>query len=146
MNTTPCRECRQPVSLDTVTCPECGAPRPAQSEWHGEGYEYKSALTWMNSPLLHVAFGIDKAGKVRTARGIVAVGQRAVGVVACGIIATGVVAIGVISLGIISLGVISVALGAAFGVNAIAPIAFGVTSFGFMAGGLAPVGWRPFFH
>ncbi|MES2572343.1 MAG: zinc-ribbon domain-containing protein, partial [Verrucomicrobiota bacterium] len=87
MNTTSCRACGTPVDADALTCPECGAPRPARAEWHGEGYEWKSELTWMGSPLAHIAFGIDREGKVRTARGIVAIGQRAVGVIACGVIA-----------------------------------------------------------
>ena len=138
MNEPHCRVCRQGVSLNEVTCPSCGAPRPALAEWHGEGFEYKSPTLWMGAPLIHIAFGIDAAGKTRTARGIVAIGQRAVGVVACGIMATGVITIGVISIGVFSIGVLSVAAVAAAGLNAFAPIAFGVTAFGFLVGGLAP--------
>lgn len=141
----PCRDCRAEVSVSAVTCPHCGAPRPANHEWHGEGYEWRSQRTWMGTPLVHVAFGMGSDGRVRTARGIVAVGQRAVGVVSVGILAAGFVSIGVISIGAISFGVVSLAFGFACGVNAIAPIAFGVTAIGYAAGGVEAVGWKILF-
>lgn len=144
MPTDRCRQCREPVAANAFDCPACGAPRPARSHYQGEGYEWSSAATWMGSPLVHVAFGIDSAGKVRTARGIVAIGQRAVGVLAIGIVAIGGVAIGLISLGFVSLGIVAVALLGAVGVNAIAPIAFGVVAIGYTVGGLAPIGWKFF--
>ena len=140
-----CRECREEASPDAVTCPHCGAPRPARAEWHGEGFEYKSARSLAGWPLVHVAFGIDREGRIRTARGVVAIGQRAVGGVAIGILALGLVSIGVAAGGVISLGVVAVGLGLACGVNAIAPVAFGMVAFGFAAGGLHPIGWKILF-
>ena len=145
MNTLPCRDCSLPVSLDALTCPQCGAPRPALREWNGEGYEWKSATTLAGWPLVHVAFGIDRAGKIRTARGLIAIGQRAVGGVAVGILALGVISCGVVCGGVVSFGVVAVALGLACGVNAIAPIAFGVVAAGFMAGGVQAIGWKILF-
>jgi hypothetical protein len=142
MPTDRCRQCREPA--DVLDCPACGAPRPARRQYQGEGYEWMSSATWMGSPLVHVAFGIDPTGKVRTARGIVAIGQRAVGVLAIGLIATGGIAIGLISLGFFSLGVVAVALLGAVGVNAIAPVAVGVVALGYTVGGLAPIGWKFF--
>ena len=142
MNPPTCRACQQTVSLDAVTCPHCDTPRPALAEWNGEGYEWKTAGTWMGTPWIHVAFGLDRDAKLRTARGIIAIGPRARGVIAVGILATGIISIGVISLGVFSLGVLSVALCAAIGVNAVAPIAFGITAFGYLVGGLEPIGWR----
>ena len=145
MNVLPCRDCSQPVSLDALACPQCGAPRPALREWNGQGYEWKSAATFGGWPLVHIAFGIDRAGKVRTARGIVALGQRAIGGVACGILALGVVSVGVVSGGIISLGVVAGGLLLAGGVNAFAPLAFGVVAFGLLAGGVNAIGWKILF-
>jgi hypothetical protein len=145
MNTTPCRDCAIPVSLDAVTCPQCGAPRPALSEWNGEGYEWKSTATVAGWPLVHIAFGIDRAGKVRTARGIVAIGQRAIGGIACGILALGVVSCGVVCGGLVSLGVVAIGLALACGVNAIAPVAFGVVALGLMVGGVNAIGWKILF-
>ena len=142
MNVLPCRDCSETVSLDAVTCPRCGAPRPARRDWNGEGYEWKSATTLAGWPLVHVAFGIDRAGKVRTARGVIAIGQRAIGGFACGILAVGVVSCGVVCGGLISCGVVAIALALACGVNAIAPVAFGVVAIGFVVGGVNAIGWK----
>ena len=145
MNVLPCRDCSDPVSLDAVTCPQCGAPRPALREWNGEGYEWTSAATLAGWPLVHIAFGIDRAGKVRTARGIVAIGQRAIGGFAIGILALGVVSCGVVCAGLASFGVVAVGLVLACGVNAVAPMAFGVVAVGVMAGGVQAIGWKILF-
>jgi hypothetical protein len=145
METTPCRDCSREVPVAARACPHCGALHPARRDWNGEGYEWKSQLTWMGSPLVHVAFGMDRAGRPRTARGVVAIGQRAVGFVAVGILAGGVVSFGLVSLGIFAGGVVSIGAVVACGVNAMAPVAIGVTAFGWLAGGLAPLGWKILF-
>ncbi len=144
MNPCLCRQCQQSVTPELVNCPNCGAPRPAQQEWNGEGYEWSSTGTWMGYPLVHIAFGCGPDGKARVARGVVAIGQRAKGVIAIGIVATGFLSIGVFALGVLSIGVVSVGLGAALGVNAVAPLAIGVTAFGFVTVGLETIGWRKF--
>lgn len=128
-----------------MTCPHCGAPRPARAEWEGEGYEWKSERSFRGWPLIHVAFGIDRWGKVRTARGVIAIGQRAIGGVAVGVLAFGVISCGVVCGGVISLGVVAVALGLACGVNAIAPLAFGVVAIGYVVGGVNAIGWKILF-
>ena len=145
MNLLPCRDCAEPVNLDAVTCSQCGAPRPALREWNGEGYEWKSTAALAGWPLVHVAFGIDREGKVRVARGIIALGQRAVGGVAVGILALGVISCGVVCGGVASLGVVAGGLVVACGVNAVAPIAFGVVAVGVMAGGVQAIGWKILF-
>ena len=145
MNVLPCRDCAEPVSSDALTCPHCGAPRPALREWNGAGYEWKSAATFAGMPLVHVAFGIDREGRVRTARGIIAVGQRAIGGVAVGILAAGVISCGVVCGGVVSLGVVAGALLLACGVNAVAPLAVGVIAFGAVAGGVNAIGWKILF-
>jgi hypothetical protein len=147
MNTTTCRVCGQSVLPDELSCPHCSAPRPARAEWNGEGYEWKSRTLWMGSPVLHIAFGIAPDGKMRTARGLIAVGQHAVGGLAIGIIAKGFFAVGLVSFGVFSFGVVSIAAVAALGMNALAPIAWGVAAVGYQVGGLAPFGvkilWSP---
>jgi len=87
----PCRQCSKLVSAATAVCPHCGAPKPAVREWKGEGYEWKSAGRWMGEPVVHVAFGNGADGRPRTARGVIAIGQRAVGGMAVGIVAAGLV-------------------------------------------------------
>ena len=137
-----CRECGKEVAGDAPKCKKCGALHPADPDWKGEGFEWKSRGPWRGDPLVHVACGCDSKGRARTARGVVAVGQRAVGAVACGIVAGGFICVGVVSCGVFSLGVVSVALGCAVGVNAIAPYAVGVTAVGIVTHGLATVGWE----
>jgi len=139
--TTTCQNCEREVPNEALTCPPCGAPRESKSP----GFEWKSRGTWAGQPLVHIAFGCDESGRARTARGIIAIGQRAVGVVACGIIAGGMLAIGFVAIGFFSLGIVSIALGCAAGVNAIGPVAIGVTAIGAVAGGLAPFGSRILF-
>jgi tRNA A-37 threonylcarbamoyl transferase component Bud32 len=110
------------------------------------GFDYKSKRTLFGLPLLHVASGVDPfTGKRRTAKGIIAVGDKAAGVISFGGIATGGIAFGGVALGIVpfggvSLGLISiggVALGliASYGGLAIAPIALGGLSVGYYAFG-----------
>jgi hypothetical protein len=144
-NVAPCRDCAAEVSRDAVTCPHCGAPRPARREWSGEGYEWKSQKCIGEWPLIHIAFGIGLDGKVRTARGVVAVGQRAIGGIAIGILASGGITLGVVSVGLLSFGVVAVGALAAAGVNAVGLFAFGVTALGWMAGGVKAVAWKVLF-
>ncbi|MEO7319748.1 MAG: hypothetical protein ABIZ56_12225 [Chthoniobacteraceae bacterium] len=140
--TAQCRECAQLVISDAPKCKKCGALRPGDPDWKGEGYEWKSRGTWMGYPLVHVAFGCNARGRPRTARGVIAIGQRAIGAVAVGIVSAGIVAIGVAACGVLSLGVVSIGLACALGVNAIAPLAIGVTAIGIVAKGVAPVAWK----
>jgi len=141
----PCRQCAEPVDARLAFCPHCDAPRPGLTEWHGEGYEWRTEMLWMGSPVVHVAFGNGADGRPRVARGLIAVGQRAVGGIAVGIVATGFVAIGAVSIGVFSLGIVAVAGLAAVGVNAIAPVAIGVVAVGYLAGGVAALGWKILF-
>jgi len=118
-----CRACAELVSTQARTCPHCGAPHPAQADWNGTGYEWRSRATYHGWPLLHIAWGRDRNGRLRVARGVVAIGQFglgavtvaqfgvglvfglgqfvlapiAVGQLACGLVAAGQVAIGLLA-------------------------------------------------
>ncbi len=133
-----CPNCARSFAAGAVVCPHCGAGVGAA------GYEWRSARSWLDVPLVHVAFGRDAQGKVRVARGVIAIGQQAVGVVAVGIVARGVIAVGLVALGLVALGFVSVAA-VALGVNAVGAAAFGVVAAGYMAGGVAPIGWKILF-
>ncbi|MHA3773360.1 hypothetical protein ACXR0O_17640 [Verrucomicrobiota bacterium sgz303538] len=135
-----CRNCGNELPPRYAVCPQCGVRKEGP-----QGYEWKSKGTWMGEPLVHIAFGTDSAGRVRTARGIVAIGQRASGAVAIGIVAVGGLSIGLVSCGLVSVGVVAVALGAAFGMNAFAPFAIGVLGVGYAAGGVKAIGWKILF-
>lgn len=96
-------------------------------------FEYKSSRTFRGIPLVHVNVG---AGR-RTARGIVAVGNKAVGVLSVGFLSVGMVSFGLLAAGILAFG--SLALGLlSFGAVSAGVVAFGGAAFGVIAlGGLA---------
>ena len=81
MALSPCRECGADVSAQARVCPLCGAPFPARQDWNGTGFDWKSEATFYGYPLVHVAFGRDKSGKRRVAKGVIASGQYAVGLI-----------------------------------------------------------------
>src|SRR4051794_36877356 len=69
------------------------------------GAEYKSQAHIGSWPLVHVAYGLDPVtGKARTARGIIAIGNKANGFFAVGGIAKGVIAFGGIAFGVFAIG------------------------------------------
>jgi tRNA A-37 threonylcarbamoyl transferase component Bud32 len=93
------------------------------------GYEYKSTAKLFGLPLVHVAHGLDPAtGKVRVARGFVAIGGRARGVFAFGGEAIGVFAFGGAAIGVFALG------GFGIGLCTLSGFAIGLI---FASGGLA---------
>jgi hypothetical protein len=145
MEIVPCRECGAPVKVEDPTCLECGAVQPGRAQIEPVGYVWESEGQWMGLPLVHIAFGHDDLGKARTARGIIAIGQRAVGGVAIGIVAGGFVSIGIVSVGIFSLGVVSIGALMAAGVNAIGTLAIGVVALGYKVGGVATFGSKVLF-
>lgn len=96
-------------------------------------YEYKSTHMVRGVPLVHVNFGLGR----RTARGIIAVGNKAVGIVSLGLLSVGVVSLGVLSAGLIAFGTLAAGL-AAFGAISAGLVSFGAISAGVLAfGGLA---------
>jgi hypothetical protein len=87
-----CPECGQGISEKAETCPKCGYPmRPAreptvvvQQAGHKRpwGFAWRTRAELFGWPLIHVAFGRDgRTGKLRVARGIVAVGQFGFGLI-----------------------------------------------------------------
>lgn len=82
-------------------------------------YEYRSSAEVFGWPLVHIARGIDpETGRMRVARGIIALGDIAVGVFSLGGISVGLFSIGGISIGSYALGGIALG-GAAFGAIAL---------------------------
>jgi len=89
----PCRECKQEISEQAVSCPRCGAPHPAREKWDGWGFEYKSEAALFGLPLVHISFKYRRNRVPVVARGIIAVGQFA-----CGVITISQFGIGIISI------------------------------------------------
>lgn len=105
------------------------------------GYEYRSPITVVGWPLIHVCAGVDPMTmRPRVARGVVAIGNVAVGGVAIGGAACGVVCIGGASLGLLcALGGVAVGAGLSVGGLAIGSVAIGGAAVGFAyaVGGVA---------
>jgi hypothetical protein len=76
-----CRECQHEVSRVARSCPQCGAPFPGRPNWQGTGYDWKSRVTIWGYPLVHVAFGRTAQGKLRVAKGVIAIGQFGIGLI-----------------------------------------------------------------
>src|SRR5512136_305429 len=89
----PCRECRQEISEQAISCPQCGAPYPAREKWDGWGFEYKSEATFFGLPLVHISFKYRPNRVPVVAKGVIAIGQFA-----CGILTISQFGIGIISI------------------------------------------------
>lgn len=116
----PCRACLKDVSREAERCPACGAPSPAlQTEPPAVGTHIARGRDWRTKkelfglPLVHICYGRDEHGKLRTAKGIIAIGQFARG-------------------GIV---IAQFGVGAVFGLGQVvaAPIAIGQVAFGLIA-------------
>jgi hypothetical protein len=142
MALTNCPECSRQVSDRAGTCPGCGHPLKPESQlgrgtgspfyW---GYEYKSKATILGMPLVHIVQGFTPEGRLRVAKGFIAIGNVAVGVFAIGGAAVGVFTIAGAGLGVISMAGFALGLfcgigGMAMGYIAIGGIAVGIYSVG----------------
>jgi len=96
-------------------------------------YEYISKTKIKGLPLVHINIGLDR--EIKTAKGIIAIGNIAKGIFALGGVSIGLFTLGGVSIGLISLG--AVALGLLF---SIAGLSIGSIAFGGIAIGLFSIG------
>ncbi len=106
------------------------------------GFEWKTRRTLFGLPLVCIAFGRDERGRVRVARGIVAVGQLAIGAVAIAQFGVGFIfSLGQAVCGLFAFGQLAAGFGvvgqAAVGYLALGQIALGVYA-------MAQLGWGTF--
>jgi len=133
-----CPECGREVSDQALACPHCGYPIRG-----GYGYEYRSERQLFGLPLVHIVSGnrIDPAtGKLRVAKGIIAIGPIAIGGLALGGSAIGVVSFGGAALGLIAVGGAAVGVLLALGGLAIGLVALGGAAIGYYALGGGVIG------
>lgn len=103
--------------------------KPASPVMRRPAIEYKSRRTLRGIPLVHINYGVGR----RTAKGIIAIGNKAVGVVSIGFLSVGVVSCGLLSLGLLTLGCVCAGL-----------FAFGSAAAGLFAFGAFAIGWQAF--
>lgn len=108
------------------------------------GYKYRSKKEIFGLPLIDINYGMGR----RSAKGIIAIGNKAVGVIAIGYLSLGIISVGLLSIGLISLAVLSLgilSLGSfAFGFLSFGAIAVGYLSFGGVAVGKYAIGGAAF--
>ena len=75
------REWGGEVSPQAGACPHCGAPFPARPAWRGTGVDWQSEATLYGYPLVHIAFGRNAEGRLRVAKGVIAIGQFGIGAI-----------------------------------------------------------------
>ncbi len=125
--------------------PEAAKGEADSSLW-SRGMDYRSKTTLFGLPWLHVTSGVDpQTGKVRVAKGIIAIGPiakgffamggRAYGAFAFGGVAIGGLTFGGLGLGLFSFAGLAVGLIAALGGLVGAPIAVGGMAVGYQAFG-----------
>lgn len=131
-----CLECGNEISDKAVMCPMCG-----YSSRGGTGsfycFEYVSKRKLFGLPLVHIIMGpaLDPAtGKVRIAKGIIAIGGIAMGWLALGGVALGLIAFGGVGIGLLAaLGGLAISGGFSSGGLAIGAIAVGGCAVGYYA-------------
>lgn len=129
-----CPECDAEISDKAVMCPHCGYSR--KSSLYGNIYEYRSQTMLFGLPLVHIYLGpnLDPAtGKLRCAKGIIAIGNIAVGGIAAGGLSLGIISFGGLALGLASIGGAAIGILLALGGFALGYIAIGGAAFGYYA-------------
>ena len=125
------------VKTDVETI--CSLPREAAQRVFRS--EYRSKTMVFGVPLVHIAFGFEpNTGRTRTAKGIIAIGDKAVGVVAIGRLALGVVAVGGVACGLFASGGAALGILVAAGGLAVGGLAFGGLAVGVIAVGGGAIG------
>src|SRR5579872_4521357 len=89
----PCRQCGHMISERASFCPNCGEPFPWKDKWDGWGYEYKSEITLLGLPFLHISFKYRPDRRPVVAKGFIAIGQFAGGIITISQFGIGVISI-----------------------------------------------------
>ena len=129
-----CPECGNQISEKAIYCPMCGYTEKSPGAFYC--FEYISKKKLFGLPLVHIVLGpsIDPAtGKVRVAKGIIAIGGFAIGGISFGGVSIGVLSFGGVGIGIAAIGGLALGLVLAMGGMAVGFIAVGGCAVGYYA-------------
>ncbi|MEO0216725.1 MAG: hypothetical protein ABIL70_09820 [candidate division WOR-3 bacterium] len=141
-----CPKCRREVSVKLQHCPYCNF-KIVQNSVEKPGFEWESDFEILGIPLIHIAVGRDENGKIRIAKGIIAIGQFAIGLITIAQFGIGILfGIGQFMLGIATIA--QFAIGILFGLGQFATgyIVIGQFVYGWYAlcqFGFAKYMWSP---
>ncbi len=141
-----CPKCRRQITEKIQYCPYCNF-KLTQNSVEKTGFEWKSDFEILGIPLIHIAVGRDENGKIRIAKGIIAIGQFAIGLITIAQFGIGILfGIGQFMLGIATIA--QFAIGILFGLGQFATgyIVIGQFVYGWYAlcqFGFAKYMWSP---
>lgn len=121
---------------------ECGGPTPVPSHDVGNGWFWRTRAQLFGIPLVCIAFGTDSRGKMRVAKGFIAIGQFAVGGIVFAQFGAGIIGIGQFVFGVAAVG--QLALGLLTGIGQIGVGFFAVGQIVAGMYGLGQTGWATY--
>ncbi|MGB6067378.1 MAG: hypothetical protein WBG50_21440 [Desulfomonilaceae bacterium] len=135
-------ESRDLIACDLSSAVASGANEDNVSGPLASGFEWKSRAVLFGIPLICIAFGRDGRGRLRVAKGFLAVGQCAFGGIVIAQFGAGIVAVGQFVLGLFAFGQLALAVVLAVGQIAGGLLAIGQVVVGLY--GLGQIGWADY--
>jgi hypothetical protein len=117
-------------------------PVPAGVSKAANGFEWKTRTRILGLPLICIAFGADKRGRPRVARGFIALGQFAVGIVVIAQFGLGFISLGQVAVGVAAGGQLAVGMLTGMGQVCVGTFAVGQVVLGVY--GRGQVGWADY--
>jgi hypothetical protein len=137
-----CPTCGHPVDSSGF-CPGCGFTAPSAEATPRSGFEWKTRAAIFGIPLVHIAFGRDCRGRLKVAKGVIAVGHIAFGLFTVAQFGVGILlGIGQFVCGLIVFGQVALGIIAGIGQLAVGYLAVGQFVVGIY--GLGQFGWAKY--
>ncbi len=129
---TKCPACRKDINPEFKFCPYCGSVNPDVKPAKSRGVDIKIGPVFYGFPLINIAVGRDEKGRLRVAKGVIAIGQFGIGIITFAQFGIGILfGFGQMIIGLTAIA--QVAIGAVFGLGQLAT--------GYIAIGQIVLGW-----